>query len=74
MIQLGSSILLREWAAKCCPKGPHAAGVAGGAAGAAARAHAAVPGLLLGRVALNSRAPVIAPTCAWVSFVGSFEP
>ena len=32
-IQRGNSILLREWAAKCCPKGPHAAGVAGGAAG-----------------------------------------
>ena len=39
----------------------------------AARARAAVLVLPLGRVALNSRAPVIAPTCAWVSYVGSFE-
>ena len=32
-IQRGNSILLREWAVTCCPKGPHAAGAAGGAAG-----------------------------------------
>ena len=30
-IQRGNSILLREWAAKCCPKGPHVAGATGGA-------------------------------------------
>ena len=39
----------------------------------AARARAEVLVPPLGRVALNSRAPVIAPTCAWVSFVGSSE-
>ena len=32
-IQRGNSAALLAWASRCCPKGPHVAGVAGGAAG-----------------------------------------
>ena len=76
MISISSaanSILLRLWAVTCCPKGPHVAGAADGAASGGGQAHTAVLGPPLERAALNSRVPVIAPTCAWVSFVGSFE-